>query len=246
MPNCNPRKQGVQLVTRRRRSPTFRFRSEERSLLGTAFLWLFAPRFGRCAAAKPRRNRGGAGRGASGWRRRARSWVTATSSPSRSRSAVRRVGAARVQLLVARHEIGPVRAQPVEADVAHLPAQVQRDAADVRRPGLRGQLEDLLDLGRVVVDARASAARPARRWGCPARLSSATASIRSRGCGVCGSVARHAFSSIVGIDRFALNPRRSAISLNSSMSRSSSGDFVSTEHGFRESRIASQIPRMSR
>ena len=35
--------------------------------------------------------------------------------------------------------------------------------------------------------------------GMPARLSSATASIRLRGCGVCGSLARQAFSSRVGI-----------------------------------------------
>ena len=41
--------------------------------------------------------------------------------------------------------------------------------------------------------------------GMPARLSSATASSRARGFGVCGSLARHAFSSSVGIDRFAAN-----------------------------------------
>ena len=34
----------------------------------------------------------------------------------------------------------------------------------------------------------------------PARLSSATASSRLRGCGVCGSVARQAFSSMVGTE----------------------------------------------
>ena len=82
--------------------------------------------------------------------------------------------------------------------------------------------------------------------GMPARFSSATASIRLRGCGVCGSLARHAFSSSVGIDRFAANPATSWICLNSSMSRSSSGDFVSTDHGVRESRIASQMPGISR
>ena len=81
--------------------------------------------------------------------------------------------------------------------------------------------------------------------GMPARLSSATASIRLRGCGVCGSLARHAFSSSVGIERFAANPATSWICLNSSMSRSSSGDFVSTDDGVPESRIASQIPGMS-
>ena len=43
--------------------------------------------------------------------------------------------------------------------------------------------------------------------GMPIRLSSATASSRARGCGVCGSVARHAFSSSVGTDRHALTRR---------------------------------------
>ena len=78
--------------------------------------------------------------------------------------------------------------------------------------------------------------------GMPARLSSATASIRLRGCGVCGSLARQAFSSRVGIERFAA---KLGICLNSSMSRSSSGDFVSTELGVRESRMASQTPGSS-
>ena len=73
-------------------------------------------------------------------------------------------------------------------------------------------------------------------------MSSATASIRLRGCGVCGSLARQAFSSSVGIERFAA---KLGICLNSSMSRSSSGDLVSTEHGVRESRIASQMPGIS-
>ena len=40
--------------------------------------------------------------------------------------------------------------------------------------------------------------------GIPAALSFATASSRARGCGVCGSLARHAFSSSVGTDRHAL------------------------------------------
>ncbi len=39
--------------------------------------------------------------------------------------------------------------------------------------------------------------------GIPASLSSAIASIRLRGCGVAGSVARQAFSSSVGIERLA-------------------------------------------
>ena len=82
--------------------------------------------------------------------------------------------------------------------------------------------------------------------GIPARASSATASIRLRGCGVCGSVRRHAFSSRVGIERLATNSVRSQISLISPMSRSSSGDLVSTEHGLAKSRIASQMPCISR
>ena len=63
---------------------------------------------------------------------------------------------------------------------------------------------------------------------------------------MCGSVARQAFSSSVGIERFATNSVRSEISFISSMSRTSSGDLVSTEHGFEKSRIASQIPSISR
>ena len=81
--------------------------------------------------------------------------------------------------------------------------------------------------------------------GIPTRLSSATASSRARGCGVCGSVARQAFSSSVGTDRHALTRARSAISSSRSVSRSSSGDFVRIEHGLAKSRIASQIPRIS-
>ena len=75
----------------------------------------------------------------------------------------------------------------------------------------------------------------------PARLSSATASSRARGCGVCGSLARHAFSSRVGHRevRAALGaPRRSRCSR--SRSRSSSGDFVSTEHGL--AAVAQRLP----
>ena len=82
--------------------------------------------------------------------------------------------------------------------------------------------------------------------GMPARLSSATASSRAFGLGVCGSLARHAFSSIVGTDRFAAISVTSATSRMRSRSRSSSGDFVSTEHGVALSRSASQIPRISR
>ena len=79
----------------------------------------------------------------------------------------------------------------------------------------------------------------------PALVSSATASRRARGFGVCGSVARHAFSSSVGTDSAALNSVRSLICLISSRSLSSSGDFVSTEQGLAASRIASQMPGIS-
>ena len=60
----------------------------------------------------------------------------------------RRVGAAPVELLVVLHEVGPVGAQPVHEDAADLAAQVQRDAADARRAGVRRRLEDGLDLPR--------------------------------------------------------------------------------------------------
>ena len=81
--------------------------------------------------------------------------------------------------------------------------------------------------------------------GMPARLSSATASSRLRGCGVWGSVDRQAFSSSVGTERLAVNPTRSASCCMSGRSRSSSGDLVSTEHGVSASCSASQISGIS-
>ena len=81
--------------------------------------------------------------------------------------------------------------------------------------------------------------------GIPWRLSSATASSRARGWGVCGSVARHARSSRVGTERQALTSVTAAISLRRSTSRSTSGDFVRMEQGFAKSRMAAQMPRMS-
>ena len=65
---------------------------------------------------------------------------------------LRRVGAAAVELLVARHQVGPLRPQPVHEHVAHLAAQVQRDARDARRAGLLGGFQQRLDLVRRVVD----------------------------------------------------------------------------------------------
>src|SRR3954452_7183050 len=58
--------------------------------------------------------------------------------------ALRQVGAARVQRLVARHQIRPLRLQPVEPNVACLAAQVQADAAYVHRAGLFGEPQDLV------------------------------------------------------------------------------------------------------
>src|SRR5205807_5175027 len=71
---------------------------------------------------------------------------------------LRRVRAAAVQLLVARHEVGPVRSQPVHEDVAHLAAEVKRDAADAHRARLGRDPDDLLDLLGRVVD-------PGHQWG---------------------------------------------------------------------------------
>ena len=81
-----------------------------------------------------------------------------------------------------------------------------------RRARLHGGLEDPLDLlGSSLMPGMSGADEDARP-GCPPRLSSATASIRAFGLGVCGSLARHGFSSIVGIERFAWISVTSAIS----------------------------------
>ena len=78
-------------------------------------------------------------------------------------------------------------------------------------PASPTKLEQRLDLsGESLTPGISGAIRTPVRI--PARFSSATASIRFRGCGVCGSVARQAFSSRVGIDRLAVNSVRSAIS----------------------------------
>jgi hypothetical protein len=76
----------------------------------------------------------------------------------------------------------------------------------------------------------------------PRRRSSATASSRAAGLGVCGSVARQAASSRVGTERLTdtFSPaatKRSKIST----SRITSGDLVSTETGVRASNNASRI-----
>src|SRR5215216_5030117 len=66
---------------------------------------------------------------------------------------LRNVCAARVEALVARDEVRAVRAQPLEEDLAHRPAQEQRLAADRDGARLGRQLDDPLDLLRRVVDA---------------------------------------------------------------------------------------------
>ena len=65
----------------------------------------------------------------------------------------------------------------------------------------------------------------------PRRRSSATASSRAPGLGVCGSVARQASSSRVGTERLTETGRRFAIRSKISTSRIASGDLVSTETG---------------
>ena len=82
--------------------------------------------------------------------------------------------------------------------------------------------------------------------GIPLRLSSATASSRARGCGVCGSVARHAFSSSVGTDRQALTSVTCRDLLQQvEVAQHAAATSSGSSTGCAKSRIASQIPRMS-
>ena len=152
----------------------------------------------------------------------------------------RQVRAARVELLVALHEVRPVGAQPVHEDAAHLAAQVQRRCRRCRsrRPRRAARRISSTCSGSSLMPGISGATRTP--VGMPARLSSATASSRARGLGVCGSLARQAFSSSVGTERFALTSVTAAISCSRSRSRSSSGDFVSTEHGL--ARVAQRLP----
>ena len=69
--------------------------------------------------------------------------------------------------------------------------------------------------------------------GTPASLRARTASTRLRGCGVPGSVRRHASSSSVPIENAVLTSVTSAASLNRSISRKISVPFVRIENGFR-------------
>ena len=75
----------------------------------------------------------------------------------------------------------------------------------------------------------------------PRARSSATASSRAAGLGVCGSVARQASSSSVGTDRFTETGSFFAIRSKISTSRITSGDFVSTETGVSAASSAARI-----
>jgi len=75
----------------------------------------------------------------------------------------------------------------------------------------------------------------------PRRRSSATASRRAAGLGVCGSVARHASSSRVGTERLTETGSRFAIRAKISTSRITSGDLVSTETGVSASSSAARM-----
>ena len=69
----------------------------------------------------------------------------------RTALALREPAVPRVELLVARDEVRPVRAEPVEVDLAHRAVEEQRLPADRRRARLGRQRDDPLDLlGRVV------------------------------------------------------------------------------------------------
>ena len=64
------------------------------------------------------------------------------------------VGAALVELLVAREEVGAFFLQPGEEDVLDLAAEVEGDAAEEGGAGLPGAFDDRADLLGAVVDAR--------------------------------------------------------------------------------------------
>ena len=82
--------------------------------------------------------------------------------------------------------------------------------------------------------------------GMPASLIRATASIRLRGCGVPGSVARHTSSSSVPIEKHSSTRCARAASTRRSRSRSTSVPFVRIENGFPASPRTSMMPCVSR
>src|ERR1700733_1063285 len=63
------------------------------------------------------------------------------------------VGAALVELLVLRQQVGAFLLQPGEEDVLDLTAEVEGDAAEEGRPRLAGALDYRADLVGVIVDA---------------------------------------------------------------------------------------------
>ena len=91
-----------------------------------------------------------------------------------------------------------------------LAAQMQRDPADAAAPASIAAASNGSTCSGASLMPGISGAI-STPVGMPARFSSATASNRARGLGVCGSVARHAFSSSVGTERLALNCVRCAI-----------------------------------
>ena len=109
-------------------------------------------------------------------------------SPRAARLVLSHVGAALVQLLVAGQQVGPVLAQPVEPDLAHLAAQVERRRrrSSPAPASSSSSRSGSTCSGASLTPGISGAIRTPVRI--PARFSSATASIRLRGCGVCGSV----------------------------------------------------------
>ena len=81
--------------------------------------------------------------------------------------------------------------------------------------------------------------------GTPASFIFRTPSRRARGEGVCGSVSRHARSSSVGTEKKTVTPGPAARSCRMSMSRTASGDLVTSEQGVSKSSSACQISGIS-
>ena len=187
----------------------------------------------RSSSGRPalRRSKRRAGEGGGPCRARRRGGFAPAPSAARAPPRAGRRRARRAPRSGPRGRAGPV-AQPVDKDLAHLAAQVQRDPGDAGRAGLGASSRiSSTCAGESLMPGISGAIRTP--VGIPARLSSATASIRLRGWGVRGSVARQARSSRVGIERLARELGAPASSRIRSRSRSSSGDFVSTEHGLR-------------
>ena len=106
-------------------------------------------------------------------------------------------------------------------------------------------LQDPLDLTRVVVDP-GHQRRDEHAGRDPGALELADRREPGARMRRVGLARPPGLSSSVGTERLATNSVRSAICLKSGKSRRRSGDFESTEHGFAKSRIASQMPGISR